>query len=340
MSEPEPERSSRWMSQAFHALLVAVLLIVVGYRVYVYFAMSETEIADSKKPPITSQSLRQLRATANEAFRREDWKVAAEAYSRVTEKEASNVRARVCLAHALHHSGQHDEALAEFLAICRFEGRVRRWALYNIACVYALKGDKRMALDYLSESAEEGFRTENPIMEDPDLVSLLDEPEFKLLAEMFKPVAQRDVYRRFDFLIGRWNLVTEDDQKIGSLVVEKKGLTLLGEYTPESNSPLTTLVAFYDPEISDWRQWWLDKRGPVIQLQGDSAQDGSLVLSGHQVAADGEKILARAIYTDAEGGIVHLELATSNDEGATWLKLIDATMLPPQASEQDSEAGP
>ncbi len=338
MPEPTPPTSPRWMSRVFHALLVTILLVVVGFRVYRYFATSEAELA-TEQTPVAAQDARQLRRTASDAFRQEDWALAAEAYHKVLEEDPGNIRVRVRLAHALHSDGQYDSALNQYLFACRYDGDVRRWALYNIACVYALKGDKRLSLDYLSEAAEEGFRLNKPACEDPDLKSLVEDAEFQRLAELLKPVSQRDVYRRYDFLIGNWILLGEDGQRIGSLIVAQApdGYALRGECHNDSRSSQITFFAYYDPETKDWHQMWLDDHGNLIQLHEEPAEDDSLVLSGHRIAADGKRTKARAIYTESKDGMTHLEIATTIIDGQTWQPWIRAALVPNNAAKRHRE---
>jgi hypothetical protein len=54
-------------------------------------------------------------------------------------------------------------------------------AYYNMACVYALEGQKEMALRYLQIAAMNGYATAEGIDGDPDLESVRDEPGYKAL---------------------------------------------------------------------------------------------------------------------------------------------------------------
>ncbi len=51
-------------------------------------------------------------------------------------------------------------------------------AYYNVACAYALKGEKARAVDWLAESIARGFRDADHIARDPDLDSIRDDPRF------------------------------------------------------------------------------------------------------------------------------------------------------------------
>jgi hypothetical protein len=54
-------------------------------------------------------------------------------------------------------------------------------AYYNMACVYALEGQKEMALRYLQIAAMNGYATAEGIDGDPDLESVRGEPGYKAL---------------------------------------------------------------------------------------------------------------------------------------------------------------
>ncbi|HYE98099.1 MAG TPA: hypothetical protein VEJ18_04265, partial [Planctomycetota bacterium] len=52
---------------------------------------------------------------------------------------------------------------------------------YNVACGYALAGDKERALDWLETSVKGGFAKIDHLRSDPDLDSLRDEKRYKRL---------------------------------------------------------------------------------------------------------------------------------------------------------------
>ncbi len=340
--DPDREVRARWLSTSLHALLLAAVLGFIGFRVYGYFATSETELG-ARTRKVQDLDVRQLRETANEAFEQENWTLAAETYGRIAELNPSSTRNRIRLAYSLHAAGQHDAALLEFLYLCRYEGNLRRWALYNAACIYAIKGEQRLALDYLQSAVSEGFRPRSPIQDDEDFASLKDNAEFLRLAELAKPYAQRELYRRFDFLAGQWTLVRDNDAQQGSLVVEKgqEGSSIRGQYQDATLSMLWSLLGFVDPADNRWHHVWLDNHGGVMQLQGGQEESQSHHLQGsyHASNASVQLALARAVYTSRDDGTVQIELATSRDEGTTWQPLIQGTLVPNQLDESGDEEG-
>jgi tetratricopeptide (TPR) repeat protein len=52
-------------------------------------------------------------------------------------------------------------------------------AMYNLACTYALKGDRALGLDWLEKSINAGFDNSDKLRDDPDIANLRGEPRFK-----------------------------------------------------------------------------------------------------------------------------------------------------------------
>jgi tetratricopeptide (TPR) repeat protein len=57
-------------------------------------------------------------------------------------------------------------------------------AMYNLACTYALKGDRGLGLEWLEKSINAGFDDNDKIKNDPDIASLRGEARFKQIQEL------------------------------------------------------------------------------------------------------------------------------------------------------------
>lgn len=57
-------------------------------------------------------------------------------------------------------------------------------AKYNLACTYALNGQRELALDWLEKSINAGFDDDDKLREDPDIASLRGEARFKKIEEL------------------------------------------------------------------------------------------------------------------------------------------------------------
>ena len=80
----------------------------------------------------------------------------------------------------LHNDGQYDEAIAAFQESIE-DGEKVEAATYNIACGYALKGDKDRAFEWLEKAMDAGFELEKYIGHDDDLDDLRSDPRYAAL---------------------------------------------------------------------------------------------------------------------------------------------------------------
>jgi len=82
----------------------------------------------------------------------------------------------------LMRDGQYSKAITAFQEEIRETGSTN--AMYNLACAYALKGDKKLAFDSLQKAIENGFDNTHHMTEDDDLVSLQGDPHFYELVRL------------------------------------------------------------------------------------------------------------------------------------------------------------
>lgn len=322
MSDSSNSTSGRWTSRLLHAALILSLLAVVGFRVYAYFATSEAE-QNSLEGALASTDVDDWFTVANRAFAAEEWETAAEVFGRIVQREPDNVSAWVRLGYSLHMLKKYDDALATYLRVSQFDGRPRQWANYNIAAVYALKGEKQMALDYLQDAVECGYRQrdqETPVIEDPDFKSIVDDPEFRRLAELTKPVSKRGAYRQLDFLIGQWTLSSETFSRVGSASLDEKseGYAIVGDCVDDTQRISSTMLFFYDPELMKWHFTWLTDQGSVTQMTGSSTEDNTFLFEGEQVTADGRHFGARCTLEEVDNGSFTFLFETSADGRTNW----------------------
>jgi serine/threonine protein kinase/tetratricopeptide (TPR) repeat protein len=89
-----------------------------------------------------------------------------------------DTRARILLAVDYVRFQRNDEAVVQ-MEKALATGISDPHSLFNVACVYALIGDKRRALDALKASTAAGYSDWDSAERDPDLRSLHGDPEFK-----------------------------------------------------------------------------------------------------------------------------------------------------------------
>jgi len=103
-------------------------------------------------------------------------------YREVLAVKRDDPEAWLRLGAALHSIGEYSDAVAAYDEAAKGKAQ-RPMALYNLACVEALRGEKAKALDAMARAIEAGFRTRSAYESDPELALLRDEARFgRLLA--------------------------------------------------------------------------------------------------------------------------------------------------------------
>jgi tetratricopeptide (TPR) repeat protein len=62
-------------------------------------------------------------------------------------------------------------------------------AMYNLACAYALKGDRALGLEWLEKAINAGFDNSDKLKADPDIASLRGEARFKDIQELSRTLS-------------------------------------------------------------------------------------------------------------------------------------------------------
>lgn len=120
----------------------------------------------------------EIREAANTAVASADWQVAIANFKKLVEADPKDGRSWHMLGYSLHASGDLDEALKAHIKATEFAEQAPI-ASYNAACVFALRGKKTEALDWLAKAAEKGFSGADHMAEDTDMDSLRNEPRYK-----------------------------------------------------------------------------------------------------------------------------------------------------------------
>lgn len=113
------------------------------------------------------------------------WSEAAAVYADVTAAEPDNAHAWLLYGYALHADGRLDEALAIHERAATFDA-VAPIALYNKACVHALRGEPDAAFEALDRAIDKGFAGVDYLESDSDLASLRGDARFPAVVEKAK----------------------------------------------------------------------------------------------------------------------------------------------------------
>ncbi|HEX6791140.1 MAG TPA: hypothetical protein VF247_07510 [Candidatus Krumholzibacteria bacterium] len=129
--------------------------------------------ADASKPAIIK---------AEEALEANRAKDAVGFAVQAVKEQPESGHAWFTLARAQQANGNLDAAIAAGNEAATF-AVVRASAFYNLACAYAIKGDKEHALLALAAARRAGFADRSTMAKDPDLATLRDDKRFILPAE-------------------------------------------------------------------------------------------------------------------------------------------------------------
>ncbi|MCA8954111.1 MAG: DUF2911 domain-containing protein [Planctomycetes bacterium] len=131
----------------------------------------------AQEPATAKKSHGAAVAAGRAALQESDWQAAAASFKKAVELDPEDGTSWQLLGYSLHADGRLDEALPIHQKAAEFAG-VAPVASYNVACVYALKGDKDKALTWLEKAAAVGFDRPEHIANDPDMDPLRADPRF------------------------------------------------------------------------------------------------------------------------------------------------------------------
>ncbi|MHC4774145.1 MAG: TPR end-of-group domain-containing protein, partial [Planctomycetota bacterium] len=112
----------------------------------------------------------------------EAWSKAAGIYRQLVEKDPQDAASWYGLGLALHAQGHYAEAAPAHRRAAEGSWRAHR-AYYNLACAYAMLGQRDKALDALDRAAAAGFANREWIEQDAQLDRVRDDPRFRAIVD-------------------------------------------------------------------------------------------------------------------------------------------------------------
>ncbi|MEP6635424.1 MAG: tetratricopeptide repeat protein [Acidobacteriota bacterium] len=152
--------------------------------------------------PNDEQTFPALLAQAEAKTVAKEWKEAAALWQRVVAINPVNARFWSQLANSLYEAKDYRGAIPAYEKSMELGSGFPASAAYNIACCYALLGEKEQALKWLDKAFDMGFRNLEHSQSDTDLQSLHDDPRFTKivgLADVTK--MSRDEGWRYDLAL-------------------------------------------------------------------------------------------------------------------------------------------
>jgi tetratricopeptide (TPR) repeat protein len=153
-----------------------ILLVMAGAGWYFLTNKGEPAFEEKKDGETAKQS-----GASNDiysAFEKADWQAVESLCQQLLKKDEFNAEARFNLAFSLFRQGKHDEAIENYGKVTRY-AEFRDYALYNMACLHALKNEVDRSAELLSEALNNGFSSARGIANQAELGPLESHPKYQ-----------------------------------------------------------------------------------------------------------------------------------------------------------------
>ncbi len=144
--------------------------------------------ATARRDEIKSVDL--LRQAAKQATFNDKWHEVESNLLPLVEKEKASASDKFLLGFSLHKQDRISDARKWFIE-AEIGGYSNDMTQYNLACGYARQSQTQLALDHLEAAINNGFTDSKWISKDPDLKSIRENPQFKVLVSKAKTLCDR-----------------------------------------------------------------------------------------------------------------------------------------------------
>ena len=295
----------------------------------ILFVLSVSHAAGIAQVPVLGQSASAAdKAAANDAYQKQDWKGAAEAYKKIVEVEAKNAGAHYRLGVVLLNLGQTAAAQTHLeTAMSISPNSVFGLAL---ARAYARANERDKMYATFERSLTLGGISAESLTGETDFAPVKAETRFveyvKKLDAVANPCRARPEFRQFDFWIGEWAPQNAQGVTVGTSSIQlilKDCIIFENWDTPVSSGKSFSL---YNARDGRWNQTWVDASGNITHYVG-GLQDGKMILVANTVT-NGKKSLARMTFSKLADGSVRQHGENSVDDGKTWSTAYDFKYVP------------
>ncbi|MEO1995659.1 MAG: tetratricopeptide repeat protein [Planctomycetaceae bacterium] len=151
---------------------------------YLLLGMAERALTELNRIENTQAVVGEFNALKGEALRQtEDYESALVAYSRALVEEPTSVDLLMGMAWCYKRIGLVEQAIVATEQAYRVSPK-EPILMYNLACYYAINGDKAQALSRLGRAFRMDGTLRKLVANEPDFDSLRDDPEFQLIVDV------------------------------------------------------------------------------------------------------------------------------------------------------------
>lgn len=269
----------------------------------------------------------EIRAAANEAFQKQDWKAAVSAYEKIVKAEEKNAGARYRYGMSLLGAGSSVEAQVQLENV--FAASPNPVFGLALARAQARNNSKDKAYETLEKSIALGGISPDSLNSEADFAAIKTDPKFIDLVKKHdvavNPCKASSSFREFDFWIGEWDAKNTQGVTVGSSSIQ----LILGQCIIFENwsTPVSSGKSFniFDTTDKKWHQTWVDDKGTFTHYIGGLV-DGKMVLDSNTMF-NGKKATGRMTFSKLANGDVRQHGERSVDEGKTWATTFDFTYV-------------
>ena len=267
-----------------------------------------------------------LLTSANQLLAARKWTEAASAYEELLKREAGNSEAWYQLATARYQLKQYDAAATALLKAIEISNS--GFAMYNLACVYSLMGEKDKAIEWLTKTVDNPRMVLRAInFADEDFTNIREDPRFKSLAvnvdRNINPCMYSDEAKQFNFWLGEWDAFNPQGRRMGSSTIQSiaNGCGVLENWSGTLGETGKS-INFYDSKAGKWFQYWIGTDGGGLRYSG-IYRDNAMRYEGERVGPNGGKTITRLTFFNVDANTVRQLSEFSTDDGKTWATSYD-----------------
>lgn len=289
-----------YLSERICMMLIALSLLSASTR------------ADAPPAPDEAQKL----------YAKEDWTAAAKLYERLTREQPAKGLYWYRLATCRLRLKEYKSALTAYEAALS-HGAPEPQTRYNMACAYALMGDKDTALTSLEKSAAGGFAKAPLLRGDKDLVALHAEPRWQVLVDKLEnPTKGLKGADAMDHWIGEWEVFVNGQLVGKNRIVKALHGFAVEEFWESRNGSLGRSLFVFEASKGAWKQLWTSDTGWVVEKVGTPIENG-IYLEGTSRFANGTVKKSREYLTKNPDGSVRQLLEDWDESSKEWKATFD-----------------
>lgn len=277
-------------------------------------------LSDSQGANSTAQS-------AEQAYRGNNFRQAAQQYSVLVGQTPSNGEFQFRLGHSYVEIGNYLESLPPLNEAIRRKVEVSR-SHFFLARAYAGLTMPEASLDSLRDAAKAGFTDVESLRRARELRTVRDHPRFKELAEWIEfPAVKSKGGRLLDFLVGRWHFMTSGGTLAGVSVIRKmnKGFAVIDEWSSLDGSRASSTYSL-DGKSGRWAQDWSNTSGWSSRREVKPISKG-VELLGTTRYPDGTSLIERERITQVDPDTLRQLIHQSLDGGKSWIEVSDGLLV-------------